>query len=83
MKVTDLIVIIFVITLAGCQQIDTTDSDLAFQQKIDSIASKKIDSAYKKIARDCDTLSKNRLPIIIDSLLRADTTITKLNLRNR
>lgn len=74
MKVTVFLVIIFVITLASCKQIDTKDEELAFQQKADSVASKKIDSAYKKIAQNCDTALKNRLPILINSLLKMDTT---------
>ena len=82
MKVTDFLVIIFVITYTSCQQIDTKDEELAFQQKTDSIASRQIDSAYKKITRDCDTALKYRLPAMVDSLLRFDTATLKKDTTN-
>lgn len=73
MKVTEFTVIIFAISLFSCTRIDKADEKLAFQQKVDSAASKKIDSAYKKIMENCDTAQKYRLPALVDSILKADT----------
>lgn len=73
MKVTAFVVIVFVITLCACKQILQVEDDLDLQQKADSIASKKIDSAYRQICRQCDSARKYRLPEMVDSLLKNDT----------
>ena len=79
MKVTGIVVIIFVISLLSCQVADNYDERLAFQQQVDSIASKKIDSAYHAIAIYCDSAAPKKVALLVDSLLKADT-LRKANL---
>ncbi len=69
MKVTVLIVIIFIITLTSCKQFNSLEEELAFQQTLDSINSKVIDSAYNSITGLCDSAFKYKLPHLTDSLL--------------
>ena len=47
-----------------------------WQQKMDEMANKQLDSIYKKQNLECDSLQKIRVPKIIDSLLK-DTGYTK------
>lgn len=72
------IVIIFLkICLSSCNLIVTTeetpDKRLEFERKMDSIASSKIDSAYKAIQLQCDSARQYKIPFLVDSLLK-DTT---------
>jgi hypothetical protein len=65
---------IFIIYLVvGCSASTTEEVDIQFQQQLDSIAEFKIDSAYKKIQMECDSMQKIRLPIMVDSLLKIDS----------
>ena len=71
-------VIIFLkIGLSGCNLITTTDETpdkrIEFERKMDSIASRKIDSAYKTIQLQCDSTRQYKMPLLVDSLLK-DTT---------
>jgi hypothetical protein len=75
MKVTDFFVIIFVITCLSCKQADNTEVQLAYQQTIDSIASKTIDSAYVAINRKCDSMETHSVPILVDSLVKLDSVM--------
>jgi hypothetical protein len=69
MKVTVLIVIIFIITLTSCKHFNSLEEELAFQQRLDSINSKVIDSAYNSITGLCDSAFKYQIPLITDSLV--------------
>jgi hypothetical protein len=69
LKVTVLLVI--AMSMFSCS--NEQPSDIALQQQLDSIASVSIDSAYKIIHSQCDTNLKYRLPVLVDSMLRADT----------
>jgi hypothetical protein len=77
MKVTVFVVIIFVIAGLACKQAYTREDELAFQQRVDSAASKKIDSAYRAITQNCDTAMKYRVIVMADSLAKLDTNIIK------
>ncbi|WP_147313889.1 hypothetical protein [Deminuibacter soli] len=47
---------------------EVSDTTLEFEKKLDSIASIRIDSAYKAVQQQCDSANKYRLPLLIDSL---------------
>lgn len=81
-KAIFVIVIIFLkIGATSCNlispKIEPADKRIEFERKMDSIASRKIDSAYKTIQQQCDSARKNKLPLLIDSLLKDTTTHEK------
>lgn len=47
---------------------EVTDTTIDFEKRLDSIASARIDSAYKAIQQQCDSARSYRLPVLIDSL---------------
>ncbi len=73
MKVTVNAVIIFVISLLSCQQADNSDDRLTYLQQMDSIAGKKVDSAYRAITMYCDTIADQKVAFLVDSLVKMDT----------
>jgi hypothetical protein len=72
-KVTGNVVIILLI-LTGCETSGYKADDLQIQQQLDSIASVSIDSAYREIQKQCDSNVKYKLPVLVDSLLKVDST---------
>jgi hypothetical protein len=72
-KVTGTLVILLPMFIS-CATNEQETADLRFQQQLDSIASVSIDSAYKIIHAQCDTNMKYRLPVLVDSIVKADTT---------
>ena len=75
MKVTLRYVMVLIkLSLVSCQGVpQEEDTILQYNQRMDSIASARIDSAYKQISAACDTAIKYRVPAIVDSLLKADS----------
>ncbi|GEM_PF-3183655 len=72
-KVTVWAVILFVNILFACAPAVNTEERLTYQQKIDSISSASIDSAYSQINRRCDTTQHVTIPKLVDSILKSDT----------
>lgn len=71
-----LTVIIFLnLFLAGCsakdEETEKEDKLIEFQKEMDARASSLIDSAYAAITKQCDSARTYRLPLLIDSLLKA------------
>jgi hypothetical protein len=74
-----LFVIIFLkLALCSCREQPASrklnDRVIEFERAMDSTASVKIDSAYRSIQQLCDTARKYRLPLLVDSILKADST---------
>ncbi|WP_153800760.1 hypothetical protein [Foetidibacter luteolus] len=66
-----LYVIVLIKIFPACKQPVNIDEEiLRYNQRLDSVAGARIDSAYKKIKDDCDTARLYRLPVLIDSLLK-------------
>lgn len=78
LKVTGLLVIILIIALYSCTPLNDAEYDLEIYHELDSISSKRIDSAYSMIVEHCDSSFKYRLPKIIDSLLSTDSLASQL-----
>lgn len=75
LKVTLRYVIVLIkITLCACNSPSEEDELIRYNEQVDLISSHRIDSAYKLINAECDTALKYRVPMIIDSLLKADST---------
>jgi hypothetical protein len=67
-------VIIFIMYILWvCTDTHVAEVDLQFQQSLDSIAEHRIDSAYTAIQQQCDSLQKNSVPKLVDSLLQQDS----------
>ncbi|WP_207493538.1 hypothetical protein [Aridibaculum aurantiacum] len=61
--------IMFIACNGPTEQVD----DIQFQQQLDSAASASIDSAYKVIQAECQEKIQLQLPVLIDSILKADS----------
>ncbi len=64
------VMIYLTILLSGSCAPDESDDQAIFQQSMDSVASRKIDSAYIQIQLDCDKAMYERVPLMVDSLLK-------------
>gem|GEM_PF-5336397 len=74
LKVTLRYVIVLIkVTLVACNTQDPEEDLIRYNERLDSLASRRIDTAYKDLSRNCDTLIKYRLPQIVDSLLKEDS----------
>ncbi len=76
-----LIVIIFLkLLLCSCREKPAAekvnDRLIEFERMTDSMASVRIDSAYRSIQQLCDTARKYRLPLLVDSILHSGQIIS-------
>ncbi len=73
-NVTYLIGIVGCFFAASCRT--KTEKELeneVWQQEVDSIGNATLDSIYKKEAKECDSLQNNRIPVLVDSLIKSDS----------
>jgi hypothetical protein len=75
-NVTLLIVIIFIkiFFITACNSANNAEDQLiSYGQRMDSIGSARIDSAYKVIQKQCDSIKQSRVPLLVDSILKKDS----------
>ena len=59
-----------IFSFSGCSGADNGSSIIEIQRYKDSVSEARIDSAYKAIKSNCDTLMVYRIPQMVDSFLK-------------
>jgi hypothetical protein len=73
-KVTCFIGIVCCFFAASCKtEVEKELENEVWQQKVDSIGNATLDSIYKRQVKECDSLQKKRIPILVDSLIKNDS----------